>query len=148
MNLEARINEDLKTAMKAGDEAAKRSLRSIKAQILLLKTDGSGLEITEEREIKMLQKMVKQRQESMEIFQQQGREDLASVEREELEIIRKYLPTQMSQEELETRLRSIIEATGATSMKDMGKVIGTANKELAGKAEGKVIAETVKRLLG
>mgnify|MGYP001581613283 CR=1 FL=1 len=148
MSLEQRINTDLKTAMLAKDEAGLRALRAVKSAILLAKTEKTGSEdLAPETELKLLQKLVKQRRESLEIYQQQGREDLAKVEREELEIIRKYLPQQMSQEELEARLRSIIEATGATSMKDMGKVIGTANKELAGKAEGKVIAETVKRLL-
>jgi hypothetical protein len=147
MNLEERIMEDLKEAMKAHDEAAKRGIRAIKAAILLVKTDGSGLELNEEREIKLLQKLVKQRKDSLDIYEQQGREDLAQVEREEIEVIERYLPKQLSEAEVEGVLKKIIDATGATSMKDMGKVMGAASKELAGKADGKMIAGLVKRLL-
>jgi hypothetical protein len=147
MNLEERIMEDLKEAMKAHDEAAKRGIRAIKAAILLVKTDGSGLELNEEREIKLLQKLVKQRKDSLDIYEQQGREDLAQVEKEEIEVIERYLPKQLSEAEVEGVLKKIIDATGATSMKDMGKVMGAASKELAGKADGKMIAGLVKRLL-
>lgn len=148
MTLEQRITQDLKEAMKAKDEAAKRGIRAIKQAILLAKTDGSGAEITPEREIKMLQKLAKQRKESIEIYDQQGRDDLAKVEREELAIIEGYLPEQMSEEELTAKLKAIIEQTGASSMKDMGKVMGTASKELAGRADGKMISSIVKKLLG
>jgi hypothetical protein len=148
MSLENKINEDLKTAMKAKDEAGLRGIRAVKAAILLVKTDGSGLELNEEREIKLLQKLVKQRKESLEIYEKQNRPDLAAKEREEIEVIERYLPQQLSQEELESILRRIIADTGATSVKDMGKVMGLANKELAGRAEPKLIGEGVKKLLG
>ena len=140
--------EDLKAAMKNKDEAAKRSIRAIKAAILLQKTDGSGKVLDGAGEIKLLQKLVKQRQDSLEIYEKQGREDLAQPEREEIEIIKKYLPEQMGEAELEAFLKKIIETVGATSMRDMGKVMGMASKELAGKADGKTISGVVKRLLG
>lgn len=147
MTLEERIMQDLKEAMKAGDDAAKRGIRAIKAAILLAKTDGSGEEMTEDKEIKILQKLVKQRRESLEIFEKQGRADLSQVEKEEIAVIEKYLPQQMGAAELEAFLKQVIESTGATSMKDMGKVMGIASKELAGKADGRLISDTVKRLL-
>ncbi|MEZ4931881.1 MAG: GatB/YqeY domain-containing protein [Saprospiraceae bacterium] len=140
--------QDLKEAMKNKDEAAKRSIRSIKAAILLQKTDGSGQDLDEAGEIKLLQKLIKQRQDSLEIYEKQGREDLATPEREEIAVIQKYLPEQMSEAELEAVLKKIIETTGASSMKDMGKVMGMASKELGGKADGKTISLAVKRLLG
>ena len=148
MSLEKRIMADLKTAMKNKDEAAKRGIRAIKSAILLLKTDGTGAELTEEKEIKLLQKLVKQRKDSLEIYEKQGREDLAKVEREEIGAIEKYLPAQLSSEELEKILKEIIEKVGASSMKDMGKVMGMASKQLAGSADGKTISQTVKKLLG
>lgn len=148
MSLEAKIGNDLKDAMKSKDQAAMRSLRAIKAAILLFKTDGSGTELDEANEIKILQKLVKQRQDSLDIYNKQGREDLAITEREEITVIQRYLPKQLSQEALQTALQAIITETGATSAKDMGKVIGIANQKLAGKAEGKVIATMVKALLG
>ncbi len=148
MTLEERIMQDLKEAMKAKDQAALRGIRAIKAAILLAKTDGTGEEITPEKEIKMLQKLVKQRRESLGIFEQQGREDLAVVEREEIEVLERYLPKQMEGEALENLIRNIIAETGATGPKDMGKVMGTATKQLAGQADGKVVSEMVKRLLG
>lgn len=147
MTLEERIMEDLKDAMKNKDEAAKRGIRAIKAAILLAKTDGSGEALNEEKEIKILQKLVKQRKDSLEIYEKQGREDLAVVEREEIQIIEKYLPKQLDEAELEAILKKIIEATGAEGMKDMGKVMGAATKELAGKADGKLISQVVRRLL-
>ncbi|MEO1259149.1 MAG: GatB/YqeY domain-containing protein [Bacteroidota bacterium] len=147
MSLETKIMEDLKAAMKNKDDAAKRSIRAIKAAILLQKTDGSGKVLDEAGEIKLLQKLVKQRQDSLEIYEKQGREDLATPEREEIEVIKKYLPEQMSEADLEDVLKKIIEMTGASSMKDMGKVMGMASKELAGKADGKTISGLVKRLL-
>ena len=139
--------DDLKEAMKARDEGAKRGIRAIKAAILLANTDGSGLEMNEERENKLLQKLVKQRRESLEIYEQQGREDLATTEREEIAIIEKYLPKQLDEAGVAAVIKTIIEATGATGMKDMGKVMGAATKELAGKADGKLVSEVVKRLL-
>ena len=148
MNFEEKINEDLKVAMKAQDKVALRGIRAIKQAILLAKTDGSHSEITEERAIKMLQKLAKQRKDSLSIFEAQGREDLAEVEREELEILERYLPKAMSQEELEVAVKRIIGQVGATSMKDMGKVMGLASKEFAGSADGSAISEVVKKLLG
>ncbi|MFM9946335.1 MAG: GatB/YqeY domain-containing protein [Saprospiraceae bacterium] len=148
MTLEERIMQDLKEAMKAKDQAALRGIRAIKAAILLAKTDGSGDEITPEKEIKMLQKLVKQRRESLGIFEQQGRADLALIESEEIEVLERYLPKQLDGEALEAIVRNIIAETGATGVKDMGKVMGAATKQLAGQADGKVVGEVVKRLLG
>ena len=148
MSLEAKIAQDLKTAMKAKDKATMRSIRAIKSAILLLKTDGSGNEITEEVEIKLLQKLVKQRKESLDIFEKQSRDDLAQKEKEEIAVIEKYLPEQMDEGALTEVLKKIIADTGATSMRDMGKVMGMASKQLAGKADGKMISQVVKKLLG
>jgi uncharacterized protein YqeY len=147
MSLEAKITNDLKDAMKNKDQAALRSVRAIKAAILIFKTDGSGNELNEDHEIKILQKLVKQRQDSLDIYVKQGREDLAVTEREEIAIIQQYLPAQLSEAELKTAIQAIILETGAISGKEMGKVIGLANQRLAGKAEGKAIAATVKELL-
>jgi len=148
MSLEAKIMESLKTAMKAKDEVALRTLRAIKAAIIIEKTaEGASGEIDEATEIKMLQKMAKQRKDSLQIFEQQRREDLASKEREELAIIEQFLPTQMSEEEIKQALQQIINTVGASSMADLGKVMGIASKELAGKADGKLIATLVKELL-
>ncbi|MEZ4958596.1 MAG: GatB/YqeY domain-containing protein [Saprospiraceae bacterium] len=147
MTLEERIMQDLKEAMKAKDQAAMRGIRAIKAAILLAKTDGSGEEMNEEREIKLLQKLVKQRKDSLDIYEKQGREDLATIEREEIEVIERFLPKQMDEKELEAYLKNLIEATGASGMKDMGRIMGTASKELAGKADGKMISGIVKKLL-
>jgi uncharacterized protein YqeY len=133
--------------MKAKDQAALRGVRAIKAALLLAKTDGSGATIDEGAEIKILQKLIKQRQDSLDIYTKQNREDLAVKEREEIEIIQNYLPEQLSEEELEARLKTIIERVGAEGMRDMGKVMGMASKEFAGKADGKTISATVKRLL-
>ena len=148
MTLEDRINQDLKTAMKAKDAAALRGIRAVKAAILLAKTEEGGpKEITPEREIEILQKLVKQRQDSLDIYEKQNREDLAQVEREEIAVIQRYLPAQLSDADLEARIDDIIQRTGAAGMKDMGKVMGTAGKELAGQAEGKRIAAVVKERL-
>ena len=147
MNLEDRINEALKEAMKAKDEATKRGLREIKAQILLAKTDGSGTEVNEEREIQILQKMAKQRRDSLTIYVEQNRNDLAEKEREELAVIEKFLPKQLDAEELTVILQGIIAGVGASSPKDMGKVMGAATKQLAGKADGRLVSEVVKQLL-
>ena len=147
MTLEDRINEALKEAMKAKDEATKRGLREIKAQILLAKTDGSGAEVNEEREIQILQKMAKQRRDSLSIYVEQNRNDLAEKEREELAVIEKFLPKQLNAEELTVILQGIIAEVGASSPKDMGKVMGVATKQLAGKADGRLVSEVVKQLL-
>ena len=147
MSLETQLMEDLKTAMKAKDQAALRGIRAIKAAILLQKTDGTGEALTEDKEIKMLQKLVKQRRDSLDIYEKQNREDLAAIEREEIAIIEKYLPSQMSEAELEKVIGELITQTGASSMKDMGKIMGMASKQLAGRADGKAISETVKKLL-
>ncbi|HQU96350.1 MAG: GatB/YqeY domain-containing protein [Saprospiraceae bacterium] len=147
MNLEEIVNGDLKTAMKAKDQAALRGIRAIKAAILLAKTDGSGLDLTPEREIQLLQKLVKQRSDSAEIYETNGRNDLAAIEREEIDAIKKYLPEQLEGEALEKIIQEIITSSGASSVKDMGKVMGIANKQLAGKADGKSISIFVKKLL-
>lgn len=139
---------ELKTAMLAKDEKALRSLRAIKAAILLAKTsEGSGGELKEEDEIKLLQKLVKQRKDSLEIFNQQNRTDLAQKEQEEIEVIEKFLPKQLSPEEIKIELAAIISEVGAASPADMGKVMGAATKKLAGKADGKTISALVKELL-
>ena len=147
MTLEEKINSDLKAAMKAKDKVSLRGIRAIKSEILLLKTDGSGEELNDEKEIKLLQKLVKQRKDSLEIYEKQNREDLAVKEREEIAVIEKYLPQQMNAAELEGIIQQIISQTGAESMKDMGKVMGMASKQLAGKADGKTISTIVKQLL-
>lgn len=148
ISLEQKIMADLKAAMLAKDEAALRSLRAIKAAILLAKTaEGSTGELNEEAEIKLLQKMVKQRKDSLEIFQQQARPELAQKEIEEIAVIEKFLPKQMDEASLRTALAAIVTRVGATTSADMGKVMGAANKELAGKADGKTIAALVKELL-
>ena len=148
MSLEQKVMTDLKTAMLAKDEKALRSLRAIKAAIILAKTaEGAGGEIKEEDEVKLLQKLIKQRKDSLEIYKGQQRSDLADKEQEEITIIEKFLPKQMSPEELKTVLQRIIAETGAISAADMGKVMGAATKQLAGKADGKSISTMVKELL-
>jgi hypothetical protein len=148
MSLEQKIMADLKTAMLAKDEKSLRSLRAIKAAILLAKTsEGASGELKEDDEVKLLQKLVKQRKDSLEIYQQQKRTDLAQKEQEEIEVIEKFLPKQLSAEELQLEIKKIIAETGATSAADMGKVMGIATKKLSGKADGKTISATVKELL-
>jgi len=148
MSLEQKIMGELKTAMLAKDEKALRSLRAIKAAILLAKTsEGAGGELKEDDEIKLLQKLVKQRKDSLEIFQQQNRTDLAQKEKEEIEIIEKFLPKQLSVDELRSEVAAIISEVGASSPADMGKVMGAATKKFAGKADGKTISALVKELL-
>ena len=148
MTLEEKISKDIIVAMKAKDEVALRGIRAIKSAILIAKTDGSGNAIDEAREVQMLQKLVKSRQESYDIYMKNGREALAQVEKEEIDIIRKYLPTMMEGDELEAAVNAILVEVGATSAKDMGKAMGAANKQLTGKAEGRAISDVVKRLLG
>jgi len=148
MGLEQKIMSELKTAMLAKDEKALRSLRAIKAAILLAKTsEGAGGELKEDDEIKLLQKLVKQRKDSLEIFQQQNRTDLAQKEQEEIEIIEKFLPKQLSPDEIKAELSVIISEVGASSPADMGKVMSQATKRLAGRADGKTISALVKELL-
>lgn len=134
--------------MLAKDQAQLRGLRAIKAALLLAKTEkGPAEEITEEAEVKIIQKLIKQRRESSDIYKTQGRADLALVEDEEIEVISQFLPKQMDSAEVEAVIARIVSQTGASSVKDMGKVMGLANKELAGKADGKLIAEVVKAQL-
>nr|WP_068893135.1 GatB/YqeY domain-containing protein [Pedobacter panaciterrae] len=142
------IDQEIKQAMLAKDQAKLRGLRAIKAALLLAKTEkGSSEEITEETELKILQKLVKQRKESADIYKQQGREDLSTVEEEEIEVISNFMPKQLDRSEIEAVILQIIKDSGANSVKEMGKVMGLANKELAGKADGKLIAEIVKTQL-
>ena len=148
MSLEQKIMEQLKEAMKAKNEAALRSLRAIKAAILLAKTAEAGADaLSADEEIKLLQKLVKQRRDALEIYQQQQRIDLAQKEQEEIDIIEKFLPEQLSEAALTEAVAAIIAATGASSPADMGKVMGVATRELAGKADGKAISAVVKQLL-
>jgi uncharacterized protein len=148
MSLEQRIMAELKTAMLAKDETSTRSLRAIKAAIILAKTaEGAGGEIKEDDEMKLLQKLVKQRKDSLDIFTQQNRPDLAKREQEEIEVIEKFLPKQLSADELREEVKKIIADSGASSPAEMGKVIGLANKKLAGRADGKSISAVVKELL-
>jgi hypothetical protein len=148
MSLEEKVMSDLKDAMRSKNEGALRALRAIKSAIIIAKTaEGSNGNITEAEESKILQKLVKQRKDSLEIYEKQNREDLAVKEREEILVIEKFLPEQMSEEKLKEVISQIISETGATSPADMGKVMGAANKQLAGKADGKAIAAVVKNLL-
>jgi uncharacterized protein YqeY len=148
MNLEQAVMAEMKDAMKSKDEAALRGLRAIKAEIIKAKTEpGAGGELSEDTANKMLQKMLKQRKDSLEIYRTQNREDLAKKEEEEIAIIQKFLPKQMDEAELKEALKKIIESVGATSPADMGKVMGVATKQLAGKADGKAISSAVKELL-
>ncbi len=148
MSLELTVNEQIKKAMLAKDEKGLRSLRAIKAAILIAKTsEGAKETLSSDDEIKILQKLIKSRKDSLEIFVQQNREDLAVKEREEIEVIEKYLPAQMNEEELNQAISAIIAQTGANSPADMGKVMGLATKQLAGKADGKAISTVVKTLL-
>lgn len=148
MNLFDQISEDIKAAMLAKEKVRLQALRGIKKEFLEAKTaKGGDGELTDEAAVKILQKMVKQRKDSAAIYKEQGRDDLAAPELEEVSYIEVYLPKQMTAEELEASLKTIIAQVGATGPQDMGKVMGTATKALAGKAEGKAISETVKRLL-
>lgn len=148
MSLEQIIMAEMKEAMRAKDEAALRSLRAIKAEILKAKTEpGASGELSKEAEIKMLQKMVKQRKDSLEIYQQQNRDDLVKKEKEELQIIERFLPKQLDEEELKRELQNIIQETGASSPAEIGKVMGVATKKFAGRADGKTISEIVRQLL-
>lgn len=145
MSLTEKINADIKAAMLAKEKEKLEALRAIKAGILLAQTSGEA--VTPESEVKMLQKMVKQRRESAEIYKTQNRDDLVKIELDQAAIIETYLPAQMSQEEIAVVVKKIIAQTGATSAKDMGKVMGIASKELAGKADNKIVSTIVKELL-
>lgn len=148
MSLQENIDKDIKTAMLSKDAARLRGLRAIKAALLVAKSEKGATDVlTDETEIKVLQKLVKQRKESAEIYQQQNRDDLYQIELEEMQVIEAYLPKQMSREEVAVHVKDAIERSGAVSMKDMGKVMGLVNNELAGKADGKAISELVKELL-
>ena len=147
MSLELTISEAIKTAMRAKDRVALDSLRAVKSQILLLKTEALGAEVSSEQEIAILQRMIKQRKDSYEQFTAQGRNDLAEVEDAQMKVIEKFLPAQLSSEELEAEIKQIISETGAESIKDLGKVMGLASKNLAGESDGKSISEMAKKLL-
>ena len=148
MSLENQIMTEMKEAMKAKNEGVLRALRAIKAEIIKAKTEpGAGGEIDEATEQKFLQKMMKQRRDSLDIFEKQGREDLALKEKEEMAVIEKFLPKQLDEAELKEIVKKIIAETGASSPADMGKVMGVASKQLAGKADGKMISGIVKDLL-
>ncbi len=147
MNLENLINEAIKTAMRAKDKTALDALRAVKSQILLLKTEARGADISEAQEIAILQRMVKQRRESYDQFMAQNREDLAEVEQAQSLIIEQFLPQQLSAEELETAIRDIISETGASDLKDLGKVMSAATTQLAGRSDGKSISAAVRKLL-
>jgi len=148
MALEQQIMAEMKEAMKSKNEAALRGLRAIKAEIIKAKTEpGASAELDEATEQKFLQKMMKQRKDSLDIFVQQGREDLAQKEREEMQIIERFLPKQLSEDEIRAAVKTIITNTGASSAADLGKVMGLASKELAGKADGKTISSIVKEML-
>jgi uncharacterized protein YqeY len=149
MSLITQIDQDIKQAMLAKQADRLRGLRAIKSALLLARTEkGVTEEVSPEAETKVLQKLVKQRKESADIYKAQNRDDLYQVEMEELEVIEAYLPKQMSHAEIEAYLKGLVIRVGATSVKDMGKVMGAANKELAGKADGRTISEVVKQLLG
>ncbi|MEN9569290.1 MAG: hypothetical protein RL172_521 [Bacteroidota bacterium] len=148
MALEEKIMAEMKEAMKSKNEAVLRALRAIKAEIIKAKTDpGAGGVINEATEQKFLQKMMKQRRDSLEIFEQQGRADLAAKEKEEMAVIEKFLPQQLTEEAIKTAVAKIIADTGASSPADMGKVMGVASKQLAGQADGKIVSAIVKELL-
>ncbi len=147
MSLELIINEAIKTAMREKDKVALDSLRAVKSQILLLKTEAKGADVSAEQEIAILQRMIKQRKDSYEQFVSQNRTDLAEVEAAQMKVIEQFLPAQLTAEELEAEIKKIIAETGAESIKDLGKVMATASKALAGKSDGKSISEMVKKLL-
>lgn len=149
MNLEKEVMTRLKSAMKAKDTLALEALRALKSAILLAKTaSGNSGELGESQALKLVQKLVKQRKDSAALFMEQNREDLAQLELAQAEVISQFLPKQLDEKEIESIVKGIIEKTGANSMKDMGKVMGMANKEMAGKADGSTISKIVKAHLG
>ena len=148
MTLEQQIQEDIKAAMKAKDAVAMAAVRAVKNEILLFKTaEGGAKDVTDGDVMKMIQKLIKQRKETAQIYVDNGRQELADNELAEAGVMERYLPKQLSPEELETRIKEIIAETGATSIKDMGKVMGAANKALAGQSDGRTISGVVKELL-
>ncbi|WP_121667209.1 GatB/YqeY domain-containing protein [Mesonia aquimarina] len=147
MSLEKEVMTQMKAAMKAKDSAALEALRAVKGAILLAKTENNHQELTEEEEIKLVQKLVKQRKDSAQVYREQNREDLAEPEEKQIEVIAQFLPEQLSEVEVEAKVEQIIAESGAEGMKDMGKVMGIASKELAGKADGKTISTIVKNKL-
>ena len=148
MSLQTEIMDAMKTAMKAKDTVSLEALRAVKSGLLLAQTEsGAKEEISKEEEIKLLQKLVKQRKDSAAIYMEQGREDLAQPELDQAAVIEKFLPAQLSEQEVEVKVKAIIAENGFSGMGDMGKVMGAASKELAGKADGKTISTVVKRLL-
>ena len=148
MNFQDQLNSKLKSAMREKNKVALESLRAIKSAILLLQTQSGAKETPDDNEItKLLQKLVKQRKESASIYREQGRVDLAEPEEAQISIISQFLPEQLSPEEVEKVIDEVIQLVGATTIKDMGKVMGMANKKMAGKADGKIIAEIVKKRL-
>ncbi|MXV38828.1 GatB/YqeY domain-containing protein [Flavobacteriaceae bacterium Ap0902] len=147
MSLEKDIMSDIKSAMKAKDKVALDALRAVKSAILLSKTDGKTEELTEADEIAIIQKQVKMRKDAAQQFQEQGRDEMAEKELKQAEVIERFLPKQLSADELKTEIVAIIQETGVTEKKEMGKVIGLANQRLAGKADGKAIADEVKKQL-
>jgi uncharacterized protein YqeY len=149
MSLINQIDQDIKQAMLGKQEARLRGLRAIKSALLLARTEkGASEDISQETEIKVLQRLIKQRKESADIYKAQNRSDLYKIEAEEMEVIEAYLPKQMDRGEIQAYLKELIGRVGAVSVKDMGKVMGAANKELAGKADGRTISEVVRELLG
>lgn len=148
MSLETTIMADIKAAMLARDQKKLEALRAIKAQILLEKTKGGNVELTEAAELSMLQKLVKQRRESATIYEQNGRQELADEEKFQASIIEAYLPKPLSEEELRTVIKEVIAQTGATTIKDMGRVMGAVTKQVAGKADNAKVSQLVKEMLG
>lgn len=147
MSIQSQVMDQMKAAMKSKDKVALESLRALKSAFLLANTSGGNVDLSEEDEIKIVQKLVKQRKDSAEIFNGQGRTDLAEPELAQSAILEQFLPVQMTEDELKEAVSAIVAQTGASSMKDMGKVMGMASKQLAGKADGKAISSVVKELL-
>lgn len=147
MSLQTQITDALKTAMKNKDQEALAALRAIKSELLLMQTSGGDTTISEQEEVKLLQKLVKQRKESADVFTAQNRSDLAETELAQIKVIEQFLPEQMSEEEVEKIIASIIKEGSFSGMQDMGKVMGMANTKLAGAADGKTISTVVKKLL-
>ncbi len=148
MGISHSIDQDIKEAMLAKNAVALAALRAVKSAFMLAKTDGSGKELTEADELAILNKIVKQRKDSIQLYIEQNRVDLADEEKAQLEVIMKYMPAQLSEAEIEALIRETIASVGASGMKDMGKVMGAIQTKIAGKADGRVVSELVKKLLG
>lgn len=148
MTLTEQLNNDIKQAMLAKDSVKLAALRAVKSAVLLAQTSGKGTEVSDEDFLVIINKMVKQRQDSIDVYEQQNRPDLADEEKAQLAVVKAYLPPQMGDEELQAIVANIVARTGATAPTDFGKVMGAASKELAGKADNKRISEIIKRLLG